>query len=150
MTMLTVKPENGRVGFPKFSNMFENLFENEFPAFIANEVVRGAVPTVNIKDTKVAYLIDVAAPGFAKDRFSVKIEDSILTIAGDKVADKLEEGEKYTRKEFHQTSFKRSFTLPKTVVADSITATYENGILRVSLPKVEESKVNGAIEVKIS
>ena len=148
--MLTVKPENGRVGFPKFSNMFENLFENEFPAFIANEVVRGSVPSVNIKDTKDAYLIDVAAPGFTRESFSVKIEDSILTIVGEKATDKLEEGEKYTRKEFHQASFKRSFTLPKTIVADSITAAYENGILRVSLPKLEESKAKGTIEVKIS
>jgi len=105
---------------------------------------------VNIKDTKDAYNIEVSAPGFNKENFSVKVEDSILTIAGEAKEDKLEEGAKYTRKEFVHTSFKRSFTLPKTIVADKIGAAYENGILKVTLPKLEEAKAKGTIDVKIA
>jgi len=150
MTLVTVKPENGRVALPKFSNLIENIFENEFPNFIANEWVKSSSPSTNIKETKDAYTIDVAAPGFNKDSFNIKVEDSILTISAEAAENKLEEGEKFTRKEFVHTSFKRSFTLPKTIVADKIGAAYENGILKVTLPKMEEAKTKGTIEVKIS
>jgi HSP20 family protein len=150
MTMLTVRPENGRIRVPAFSHLLDNIFENEFPAFFQNEFSKLAHPSVNIKETKDAYNIEVAVPGFAKDSFKVKVEDNLLTIGAEAKEEKLEEGEKFTRKEFTHSSFSRSFTLPKTVVADKIAARYENGILYVALPKQEEAKQKGAIEVKIS
>ncbi len=150
MTLVSVKPETGRIHAPRFSNLIENIFENDFPNFLANEWVKTSSPSTNIKETKDAYTIDVAAPGFNKDSFSIKVEDSILTIGAEASENKLEEGEKFTRKEFVHSSFKRSFTLPKTIVADKIAAAYENGILKVTLPKMEEAKTKGTIEVKIS
>ena len=150
MTMLTVRPETGRIHAPRFSNLLENIFENEFPTFLGNEFLKHTTPSVNIKETKEAYNIQVSAVGFSKDSFNVKVEDNILTISGEAKEDKLEEGTKYTRKEFVHASFKRSFTLPKTIVADKIVAGYENGILNVMLPKMEEAKAKGTIEVKIS
>ena len=150
MTFLTVKPQTGRVHSPRFSNLIENIFENDFPAFLGNEFFKHTGPSVNIKDTKDAYLIEVSAPGFNKESFNVKVEDSILTLSGEVKEDKVEEGTKYTRKEFTHSSFKRSFTLPKTIVADKIGAGYENGILTLTLPKLEEAKAKGTIEVKIS
>ena len=150
MTMLTVRPETGRIHAPRFSNLLENIFENEFPTFLGNEFLKHTAPSVNIKETKEAYNIQVSAAGFSKDSFNVKVEDNILTISGEAKEDKLEEGTKYTRKEFVHASFKRSFTLPKTIVADKIIAGYENGILNVTLPKMEEAKAKGTIEVKIS
>ena len=150
MTMLTVKPENGRVQVPGFSNLLGNIFESEIPTFLNNEWLKNVSPSVNIKDTKDAYNIEVAAPGFAKENFNVKVEEGILTISAEENDEKLEEGERFTRKEFAYTSFKRSFTLPKTIVADKIAATYEAGILKVSLPKVEEAKSKGTMEIKVS
>ena len=150
MTMLTVKPETGRIHAPRFSNLIENIFENDFPAFLSNEFLKHNNPSVNIKETKDAYNIEVSAPGFANESFNVKVEDALLTISGEVKENKLEEGERFTRKEFVHSSFKRSFTLPKTIVADKIGAVYENGILKVLLPKMEEAKAKGAIEVKIS
>lgn len=148
--MLTVRPESGRVHAPRFSNLLENIFENEFPTFLGNEFLKHTGPSANVKETKDSYLIEVSAPGFAKESFNVKVEDSILTITGEVKEEKLEEGTKFTRKEFVHTSFKRSFTLPKTIVADKINAAYENGILKVTLPKMEEAKAKGTIEVKIA
>lgn len=148
--MLTVRPESGRVHAPRFSNLLENIFENEFPTFLGNEFLKHTGPSANVKETKDAYQIEVSAPGFSKEGFNVKIEDSILTIAGEVKEEKLEEGTKFTRKEFVHSSFKRSFTLPKTIVADKIGAAYENGILKVTLPKMEEAKAKGTIEVKIA
>src|ERR1019366_7310780 len=120
MTMLTVRPENGRIRVPAFSHLLDNIFESEFPAFFQNEFSKLAHPSVNIKDTKDAYNIEGAVPGFAKNSFKVKVEDNLLTISAEAKEEKLEEGEKFTRKEFTHSSFSRSFTLPKTVVADKI------------------------------
>ena len=150
MTMVRVRPENGRMMGPRFSNLLENIFESEIPTFFHNEWSKLTTPSVNIKETKDAYELHVAAPGFTKESFNVKVEDTLLTISGEAKEEKLEEGEKLTRREFTSQSFKRSFTLPKTVVADKIVATYENGILNITLPKLEEAKQKGAIEVKIS
>jgi len=150
MTLVRVRPDGGRIVGPRFSNLLENIFESEIPTYFQNEWSKLTTPAVNIKETKDAYELTVSAPGFAKDSFNVKVEDSLLTISAEAKEEKLEEGEKVTRKEFTHQSFKRSFTLPKTVVADKIVAAYENGILTVTLPKLEEAKQKGAIEVKIS
>lgn len=143
MTFLSVKPQAGRHAFPHFSNWFDTMVENE------SDNVRSRVP-VNTKETKDSYLIEVAAPGFAKENFKLAVEDQILTISAENTENKTDENEKYTRKEYHYAGFKRSFTLPKTVDAEKITAEYKDGILLVSLPKMEESKAKGAIEIKIS
>jgi HSP20 family protein len=147
MTLLRVKPENGR---PRFSNLLENIFENDFPTFTNQEWLKNISPSVNIKENKDAFVLEVAAPGFAKDSFNVKVEDTLLTISAEAKEEKLNEGEKFTRKEFTHSSFKRSFTLPKTILQDKIGAAYENGILNITLPKVEEAKSKGPIEVKIA
>ena len=148
--MLTVRPENGRISVPGFSSLIDNFLESDLSTRLQKEWVKAVHPSVNIKETKDAYQIEVAVPGFTKESFQVKVEDSTLTISAESKEEKLEEGEKFTRKEFSQTSFKRSFTLPKTIVADKISAGYENGILTVVLPKMEEAKQKGAIDVKIS
>lgn len=144
--MLTVKPETGRVAFPRFSTMFDNIFENEFatPNFIKTPVL------VNVKDTAEDFKIEVAAPGFAKENFSIKVEGNLLTIAGEQKNEVEQKEEKFTRKEFNFSTFSRSFTLPKLVDAAKITAAYESGILSVSLPKKEEAKVNTTFEVKVA
>ncbi len=148
--MLTVRPESGRIRNPRFSNLIENIFENDFPAFLNNEFLKATGPSANIKETKDAYNIELLVPGYNKESFSVKVEDSLLTISGEAKEEQLEEGAKFTRKEYTHTSFKRSFTLPKTIVADKIGAAYENGILKVTLPKLEEAKAKGTIEVKVA
>jgi HSP20 family protein len=109
------------------------------------------VPAVNIKDRTGHYFIEVAAPGFKKSDFSVALEDSTLTISAKKVEEKakVEEGEKtekerYTHREFASTSFKRAFTVPEKMVdVEKIQASYEAGVLVVSIPKkeVEETKL---------
>jgi HSP20 family protein len=149
MTMLTLKPNRGRFAGPALSNLFD-VFENDFPGAFRNEFNNLVQPSVNIKDTKEAYLVEVAAPGFVKENFNVKVEDELLTISAEAQEQKLDEGEKFTRKEYTQSSFKRTFTLPKTIASDKIGAAYENGILKVTLPKLEEAKQKGSIDVKIS
>lgn len=149
MTLVSVRPESGRLTFPRFSNLFDNILETEFPSITRSEMFKTPA-LVNIKEVKDSYIIEVAAPGFTKENFSIKVEGNMLAISGNQSETTENTAEKFTRKEFSFSSFTRNFTLPKTVEAGKITATYENGILLVTLPKKEEAKENGTIEVKIS
>src|SRR5471030_1304443 len=119
MTFLSVKPQAGRVAFPRFSHWFDTFAENEF----STEGIRTPA-LVNTKETKDSYKVEIAAPGFNKDNFKLEVEDQVLTISAESTENKTDESEKWTRREFHFAGFKRSFTLPKTVDAEKIKAEY--------------------------
>jgi len=148
MTFITVKPETGKVAFPRFSNMFENFFENDFPSITQSEYFKTPA-LVNVKDTKESYVIQVAAPGFNKEDFSAKVENNMLTISGEKKQEAEVTDHKFTRKEFNFSSFSRSFTLPKTIQVEKIAANYDAGILTITLPKKEEAKTNPIVDIQI-
>ncbi len=97
------------------------------------------VPAVNVAETAEAYQLEVAAPGFSKENFKVEVHENVLTIFGEK-PEVQQEGVKYNRREFGSTSFKRSFRLPKLVNVEGIQASYDKGILYLSVPKREEVK----------
>lgn len=110
------------------------------------------VPSVNIKETEFDYQIELAAPGLKKESFKIELDNEVLSISSE-ISNEFEEkneNEKYSRKEFSFTSFKRSFTLPQTVNRESIEANYENGILYLKLPKIEEAlpKPKRLIQIK--
>jgi HSP20 family protein len=97
------------------------------------------VPPVNIKETDNAYTVELMAAGLKKEDFNIELDNELLTISSEvKTENNTEEG-KFTKREFSYSSFKRSFTLPETVKGEDITASYENGILRIALPKKEEA-----------
>lgn len=149
MTLLTVKPESGRLAFPRFSNLFDNFLENEFQSINRNEFFKTPA-LVNVKETKDSYLIEVAAPGFKKEDISVKVDNGLLTLSAEVKSEAETTNDKYTRKEFNFSSFSRNFTLPKTVDVSKITGAYNDGILLVTLPKREEAKETAVVDVKIS
>jgi|SRR5450631_650992 len=98
------------------------------------------IPAVNIAENKNNYEISLAAPGMKKDDFRIDVEGNSLTISAETEEKKEEKEEKYTRKEYNYSSFSRSFTLPEWVNKDKIDASYDNGLLRLVLPKTEEMK----------
>ncbi len=120
---------------PALENVFVNFYEREF-----NNMHQGFRPAANIQERTDDFIISIAAPGYSKEDFSIKLEQNILTISTEK-EENAEENVKFTRKEFGMGPFKRTFTLPRTIDTDRIDATYENGILNVTLPKKEEAKV---------
>ena len=72
------------------------------------------------------------------------------TVVDDKkIENELKEGERFTSREFSYQSFSRSFTLPKTVDGEKISATYNNGILNVRIPKLEEAKPKAPKQIEI-
>jgi HSP20 family protein len=110
------------------------------------------VPAVNITENVNDYNISVAAPGLKKNDFHINVDGNMLTISAEKEETKEEkEGENYTRKEYNYSSFSRSFTLPQEVNREKIEASYEDGVLKLVLPKKEEVKkavASKQIEVK--
>jgi HSP20 family protein len=98
------------------------------------------VPAVNIVERPDHFEISLAAPGMKKDDFNIDVEGNMLTISAESEQRKDEKDERRTRQEFNYTSFSRAFTLPDGVVKDKIDASYENGLLKLNLPKTDEAR----------
>lgn len=109
-----------------------------------------SMPSTNIIEEKDRYLLELAAPGLDKSAFNIKLEKDQLIISAEKSNEQEENKENYKRREFNYTHFSRSFQLPKLVNKENIEASYENGILVIQLPKMEEAieKEPMAIEIK--
>jgi len=107
------------------------------------------IPAVNIADNKDNYEISLAAPGMKKDAFNIDVEGNVLTISAEKEEKKEEKDERYSRREFNYTSFSRSFTLPEGINKDKIDASYDNGLLKLTLPKTEEAKKLSAKHIAV-
>ncbi len=121
--------------------MLPNLMNEFFTPdwFGGMENFKSNVPAVNIIETEKEFGLELAIPGFTKEDFNVEVDKDVLTISSEvKKADEQTEAN-YTRREFTLSSFKRAFTLPETVNTDAINAAYENGILKLILPKKEEA-----------
>ena len=98
------------------------------------------VPAVNVSENTKDYKLTVAAPGMKKDDFKIDVDGNMLTISAETKQEKEEKDERYTRKEYNYSSFARTFTLPEVVNKEKIEASYENGVLKLVLPKTEETK----------
>lgn len=98
------------------------------------------VPAVNVIENKDDYQISVAAPGLKKSDFNIDVEGNMLKISCEKEESREEKEERYTRTEYNYSCFNRTFTLPEEVIKDNIEAVYEDGVLRVTLPKTEQAK----------
>ena len=136
---MTLKVNNNFSG--SIDGMMKELF-NEFPS-TASRTFREDVlnfPPVNIVEKSNAYQVELLVPGYEKTDFNVKLDDKILTISTEKKEQNVESDEKMIRKEFTYKSFKRSFTLDDKIDAENISAKYENGILKLELPKKEDQK----------
>lgn len=139
-----------RSSFPSLFNegWLTDFFDND--RFFDSDLMKRvqAVPAVNVIEKDKEFEIELAAPGLTKKDFNITVENGILTIACEKEFEKEDKEKNFTRKEYSYTNFTRSFTLPENVKTDKLDAKYENGILKMILPKEVEAKVKPkAIEV---
>ncbi len=117
------------------------LFTGAAPAFSSEDMVHGAWnPSVDIFEEKDNLILEAELPGMKRDDFELSIENNVITLKGERKFEKKSEGENYHRVERSYGSFTRSFTLPQTVTADGAKAEFNDGVLRVTLPKREETK----------
>jgi HSP20 family protein len=97
-------------------------------------------PAVDIHEDNEAYYFDVEAPGIEKDKFDISLQNSVLTLKGERSFENKKEGKNYYRVEREYGSFARSFTLPETADPAKVLAEYKNGILHVKVGKKEVAK----------
>lgn len=133
---MTLVKTNNRFPVPA---VFDEFFKPDWMGGM--ERMNNTVPAVNIKETETTFVVELAAPGKSKADFNIELDDNVLTISSEAKHEKEEKDNdgKYTRKEFSYSSFKRAFTLPEIVNESDINASYENGVLHITLPKREEA-----------
>ncbi|HRG18587.1 MAG TPA: Hsp20/alpha crystallin family protein [Flavobacterium lutivivi] len=122
-----------------FPSIIDEFLKPDFFGGIQN--FGANVPAVNIRESETEFAVELAAPGKRKEDFIIDLDDNVLTISSETKTDNEQKDEKgkYTRREFSYSSFKRSFSLPETVNEEEIKASYENGVLHVTMPKKEEA-----------
>jgi HSP20 family protein len=134
MTLVKRHPAN-------INYLFDEIF-NGFPTqWGKDQFQSNFTPAVNIHETIEGYHLELNVPGRNKEDFKVSIENNLLTIAFEQKEVIENKDYKTLRREFSFKSFKRSFSLDEKVNADAIQAKYENGILKLFVPKKEVIKV---------
>ena len=99
------------------------------------------MPPVNVREDGDQLVLEAELPGMSEEDIDIEFENNVLTIRGEKTHEREEhEGERFHVWERQYGSFLRSFTLPRTVRGDEVNASFENGILTVTMPKTPEAK----------
>lgn len=122
----------------------DRLFDNFFPATRSEDDGSGSeavwAPRVDLAETSDNYQIHVDLPGMNRDDLKINYQDNQLTISGERRDELQKDAGDYVRVERSFGHFYRSFTLPKSINPDAISAEYDNGVLHITVPKAEESK----------
>ena len=128
--------------YPKSINqMFDDLLMNFNETWKTEVTESNFMPQVNIHETNEGYHVELNAPGRNKEEFKINVENNILTISLEKAEEKDVKEYKTIRREFNYETFKRSFTLNEKMNIENIQAKYDNGILKLFVPKIEEVKI---------
>jgi HSP20 family protein len=136
MTMVKTSFPMGKT----FNGLFNELMQ-DFPVQWEKQFSNNWSPAVNIHETNEAYHLEMNAPGRDKTDFKVSVKNNELTVAYEKKESAQAEGYKTIRREYSYRSFRRSFELDELIDAENIQAKYENGVLKLYLPKKEKATV---------
>ncbi len=101
--------------------------------------VGAMVPAVDLVERNGGYEVQAELPGLTPDQIEIKLTDGVMTIKGEKTAEHVEDKEDFHLQERSYGSFQRSFRVPAGVNADKVEAKFENGVLKISLPKSAEA-----------
>lgn len=126
----------------------DRLFEDSIVTPVKGSV---AMPKIDIKEMKDSVVVKAELPGISEDDVEIEIMDNVMTISGNKAEEKEEDKEGYYYRESHSGSFARSFSLPSEVKAEKAEAEMKNGVLTITVPKVEAKQPKKiAVKKKIS
>ena len=126
-------------------DIFDQFFDFDLPTLLRDEEM--VIPHFDISETEKEYVISGEIPGIDVKDLNVTLTDGIITIKGEKKNESEKKEENYHRIERHYGSFERNFRVPDKVKTDKLDAKYEDGVLKLTLPKGEISAVK-KIEVK--
>jgi HSP20 family protein len=118
-------------------SLFNSVFDSPLAA---PRTLRRYIPAVDLFESGEHYVLRADLPGVAEEDVKIELEDSILTISGERKSEREVAGEGFRRVERATGSFRRSLTLPDGVDAEAITAGFDRGVLEVRIPKPEQRK----------
>jgi len=135
---------------PTFDTWVDDFFSGDFNHMF-NRLARSSVslPAINISESQEGYHLEVATPGMSKENIHVTLQDRTLVISGEKKQESHSDGRNLRRQEFSCQTFQRAFTLPENVVADKLLCAYEDGVLKLDIPKQHNSKEAGPRKIEI-
>lgn len=126
-----------------FSGLLDRFFQESF-----SPAVKQFSPSVDIAEDEKSYEIQLAVPGVKKSDFKIDLTDGKLTISGERKLEEKKEGKNFHSIETQYGSFTRTFYLPEDVLEENIEASYEDGVLKVTIPKMEKKTNKATIVVK--
>lgn len=126
-----------------FSGLLDRFFSDSLGASL-----KQFNPAVDITEDEKSYEIHIAVPGMKKSDFKIDLVDSKLTVSGERKFEEKKEGKNFHSIETQFGSFRRSFFIPEDVMEDQVEASYEDGFLKLVLPKKEKKTNKALIEVK--
>jgi len=151
MTLIKWKNNANAVDrFPFMPSTLNDFFSDYLNDDVLQKDFFKSIPSVNIMESPADFKIELAVPGINKNDFKIEVDKGILTISAEKKEEVNDENQRYTRKEFSYSSFKRSFSLPDQADAEKVAAEYKDGVLMLNIPKKEEAKAKPAREIKVS
>lgn len=141
MTLVRYNRPQKDVMSKRFSDIMDEFFNDAVSARRDN-----FVPSIDVSETENQFMITAELPGMKKEDINISLENGRLSISGERSFENEEKGKTYHRVETQYGSFNRSFQLPDNVSEESITATYEDGLLNITIDKSED-KVKKQIEI---
>ena len=142
------------VKYNRTPSLFKIFFDDPFTKdMFLNEngdvPSRVTIPKANIMEDDKQFTLELALPGFKKENLNIELENERLKISSKNTEEKVEENGKVHLREFSSSSYERFFTIPENVEADKISAKYEDGVLKVYLPKNEKAKAEAIRQIKV-
>ncbi|MBO8166846.1 MAG: Hsp20/alpha crystallin family protein [Thermotogae bacterium] len=135
--------------FEELHREIDRLFDDAFKGLsIRPEERENFIPAVDVYETDDAIFLEMEVPGIKKGDLKIKLEDGVLSVTGEKKYEKKEKSRNYHLVERGYGSFSRAFRLPDSIDTKKVKANYDNGVLKIELPKKEEAKKE-AVEIKI-
>mgnify|MGYP001226443535 CR=1 FL=1 len=130
-----------------FDKIFDDTFSTREPAYKNTHAAITTVPRANVVKSNKGYAIELAAPGFSRDEFIIDVENNTLSISVS-TEDSTEYANTVQMREYKYNSFSRSWALPEGANVNAISATYDAGILNVSIPVegIKETKRTIAVD----
>jgi HSP20 family protein len=117
----------------EMNRLFNSFFDTPTPA--NGNAFRRWIPAMDLVQTESSYVLTADLPGLTESDVNIELDDNVLTISGERKAEHEDRKAGYHRVERSYGSFRRSLTLPEGVDADAVKATFENGVLEVTVPK---------------
>ena len=118
-----------------FNDFFDNDWVMRSPAATS--------PAINVVEKEKAFEVEVAAPGLTKEDFKISVDNDVLVVSMEKKEERKDEPKdgRYIHREFSYASFNQRLALPENIDQNKISASVDNGVLHINLPKLEQSEI---------